>query len=66
MKEFIMTWLLGALVILGAVVALIGIFTIIASFTIAQPILIPVGLIAGSLLASLGVTFSIYILDNYL
>lgn len=64
--EFIMTWLLGALVIFGAVVALTGIFIIIASFTIATHIFIPVGLIAGSLLSSLGVTFSLYILDNYL
>lgn len=65
MKKFLRTWLLGALVIFGAVVFIIGIIIIIASLTITSHIFIPVGLIAGSLVSSLGITLSLYILDNY-
>ena len=66
MKEFIMTWLLWALVIFGAVVGITGLVIIVASVTITPHILIPVGVLAGSLISSLGVTLSLYILDNYL
>lgn len=66
MKEFIMTWLLGALVVFGAAVCVAGLFIVVASFTITPEVLIPVGMLAGSLVSSLGVMLSVYILDNYL